>query len=95
MTESVDPTELERRDRALRALVERDAEIGRRAEARVTARYGVSGSMDEYRFADSFIRDEQATQKLDWVHQGNLRPVRFVYRHLPKPIRFLIKRAVK
>jgi hypothetical protein len=92
---TVDPSELERRTRALDELVARDAEIGRRAEARVAAKYGTSGSMDEYRFADSFLRDEQATQKMDWVHQGNLRPVRFVYRHLPKPVRYLVKKVVK
>lgn len=92
---TVDPNELERRRRALDDLVARDAEIGRRAEARVAAKYGTEGSMDEYRFADSFLRDDQATQKLDWVHQGNLRPVRFVYRHLPKPVRYLIKQVVK
>lgn len=92
---SPDHSELDRRERALADLVARDAEIGRRVEARVAARYGTAGSMDEYRFADSFLRDEQATQKLDWVHRDNLRPIRFVYRHLPKPARYLIKRVVK
>lgn len=92
---TVDPSELERRTRALDTLIARDAEIGRLAEARVATQYGTAGSMDDYRFADSFLRDEQATQKMDWVHQGNLRPVRFVYRHLPKPVRYLIKRVVK
>jgi len=91
----LDRSELERRERALAELAARDEEIGRRVEARVADRYGTAGSMDEYRFADSFLRDEQATQKLDWVHRGNLRPVRFVYRHLPKPARYLIKRVVK
>lgn len=92
---TVDPLELERRARALDALIARDAEIGGRAEKRVATKYGTAGSMDDYRFADSFLRDEQATQKMDWVHQSNLRPVRFVFRHLPKPVRYLIKRVVK
>jgi hypothetical protein len=95
MTPPIDPAETERRTRSLRTLAERDSELGRRVEARVTATYGASTSMEDYRFADSFLRDEQATQKMDWVHQSNLRPVRFIFRHLPKPIRYLIKRVVK
>jgi hypothetical protein len=50
--------------------------------------------VEHYRFDDSFDRDEQATHKIDWVHQDNLRAVRFLYRHLPRPVRFIIKKFV-
>jgi hypothetical protein len=91
MTHPLDHAEIERRAAALHA---RDADIGRRVEARVAQRYGAASSLEEYRFDDSFARDAQASQKIDWVHQDHLRVVRFVYRHLPRPLRFLIKKVV-
>jgi hypothetical protein len=81
------------RDAELRALHERDAEIGRAAEARVLHTYGERGGADGYRWNDSFRRDEQASVRLDWVHGPWLRPVRFAYRHLPAPLRNLAKRV--
>ncbi len=91
MTLPLDHADRERRTAALHA---RDGEIGRRVETRVMSIYGESGSMEHYRFDDSFARDEQASQKIDWVHQDHLRVVRFVYRHLPRPLRFVIKKFI-
>jgi len=82
-----------RHDADLHALHERDATIGREAEARVTRLYGEPGGTTAYRWDDSFKRDEQASVRLDWVHGAWLRPVRFAYRHLPAPLRNLAKRV--
>jgi hypothetical protein len=81
------------RDAELRALHERDAEIGRAAEARVLRTYGERGGASGYRWEDSFRPGEQHSTRLDWVHGPLLRPVRFAYRHLPAPLRNLAKRA--
>jgi hypothetical protein len=85
----IDPDDIRRRSAVLH---ERDAEIGRRVEARVARRYGEGASIEHYRFDDSIARTEQASQKIDWVHQDNLRAVRFVYRHLPRSLRYVIKK---
>ena len=84
-------------DAHLRSLIERDAEIGSRAEARVREKYGTSGNdaMSGYDFAQSSRRETQATGRIDWVHQPWLRPIRFAYRHLPKPLRYLLKKVAK
>ena len=81
------------REAELRALHERDAEIGRAAEARVLRTYGERGGASGYRWEDSFRPGEQHSTRLDWVHGPLLRPVRFAYRHLPAPLRNLAKRA--
>lgn len=82
-----------RRDAELRALHERDAEIGREAEARVLRTYGTRDGAAGYRWEDSFAPGEQRSLRLTWVHGSWLRPVRFAYRHLPAPIRNLAKRV--
>ncbi len=82
-------------ERALLELARRDAEIGALAEQRVRAIYGVSTSMDGYHFRDSFAKESQASYQIDWVHQPWLRPIRFAYRHLPKSIRFLVKKMAR
>lgn len=82
-----------RHDAALRALHERDAEIGRDAEARVLRAYGARAGAPGYRWDDSFSRGDQASVRLDWVHGPWMRPFRFAYRHLPAPLRNLAKRA--
>ncbi|MEO5975448.1 MAG: hypothetical protein ABIQ38_09655 [Ilumatobacteraceae bacterium] len=83
------------RDRALADLARRDAEIGMRAEKRVRDIYGLPTSMDEYHFHHSFAKESQASFQIDWVHQPWLRPFRFTYRHLPKSVRFLIKKLAR
>jgi hypothetical protein len=91
----VDATVISRREQALAELAARDAEIGARVEQRVRDIYGISTSMEGYRFRDSFVKESQASFQIDWVHQPWLRPIRFTYRHLPKSFRFLIKKLAR
>lgn len=80
---------------ALRQLEARDAQLGAAAEQRVRDRYGSpsADSMSGYDFAQSSSRDAQASSRIEWVHQPWLRPIRFAYRHLPKSVRYLLKKA--
>ena len=71
----------------------RDAEFGARAETRVRSKYGENTSMDGYHFSQSFARDAQASQQIDWVHQPWLRPLRFAFRHAPRWVRFAVKKV--
>lgn len=91
MVDPLSPTDIER---YLAELTRRDEEIGLRAEARVAAIYGADGSLEGYRFADSFAKADQATQRVDWVHEDRLRAVRFVYRNMPRSVRFVLKRLL-
>ncbi len=90
--EQVDAAETARRELALAQLTQRDAEIGAIAEARVLKIYGPATSMDGYHFRDSFAKSAQASQQIDWVHQPWLRPIRFAYRHMPKSLRYMLKK---
>jgi hypothetical protein len=81
-------------DRYLTELARRDAEIGARAEARVAATYGAGATLEGYRFDDSHVKVEQATQRIDWVHQDRWRAARFVYRHMPRSLRYGLKRLL-
>ena len=81
-------------ERYLADLARKDAEIGSRVEARVSAKYGSDGSLEGYRFDDSFDRQDQATHRIDWVHEDRYRAARFVYRHLPRPVRFGLKKLL-
>jgi hypothetical protein len=80
---------------ALRQLETRDAQLGADAEQRVRDRYGAPGaeSMSGYDFEHSSSRETQASSRIEWVHQPWLRPIRFAYRHLPKWLRYLVKKA--
>lgn len=80
--------------RYLDELARRDEEIGARVEARVSSRYGSDGSLDGYRFDDSYSKQDQATHRVDWVHENRYRAARFVYRHLPRPVRYGLKRLL-
>lgn len=93
-SEQINTAELDRRQRALDKLVQRDIEVGSRAQARVASIYGptASSSLGTYDFSDSFAKRDQVSRRGDWVHRNWLRPVRFLYRHIPKPIRFGIKK---
>ena len=93
--EYVDAAEAARRALALARLAQRDAEIGAIAEARVLKIYGPATSMDGYHFRDSFAKSAQASQQIDWVHQPWLRPIRFAYRHMPKSLRYMLKKLAK
>ena len=86
--------EAARRSQALDQLIARDSEIGERAKSRVTKIYGptATSSLGTYDFSDSFAKHDQVSRRADWVHINWLRPIRFFYRHIPKPIRFAIKK---
>ena len=90
----VDDAEAARRQRSLDQLIARDSEIGERAKLRVAKIYGptATSSLGTYDFSDSFAKRDQVSRRGDWVHRNWLRPVRFFYRHVPKPIRFAIKK---
>jgi hypothetical protein len=91
---NVDAAELARRKHALDLLAARDSEIGERAKLRVANIYGpnATSSLDNYDFGDSFAKLDQVSRRVDWVHQNWLRPIRLIYRLIPKPIRFAIKK---
>lgn len=86
--------EAARRSQALDQLIARDNEVGERAKSRVANIYGPSAtsSLGTYDFSDSFAKRDQVSRRGDWVHRNWLRPIRFFYRHIPKPIRFAIKK---
>lgn len=94
-SQPVDTAVLAQRQRALSELADRDAEIGARVEQRVRDIYGISTSMEGYHFRDSFAKEAQASYQIDWVHQPWLRPFRFAYRHMPKAIRYIIKKMAR
>ena len=93
--EEVDAAEASRRELALTQLAQRDAEIGAIVEARVLKIYGPATSMDGYHFRDSFAKSAQVSHQIDWVHQPWLRPIRFAYRHMPKWLRYVLKKLAK
>jgi hypothetical protein len=41
----------------------------------------------------AFPPDRSEVRRIDWVHRGWLRPVRFVFRHMPVGLRRLVKKA--
>ncbi len=86
--------EAARRSRALDLLIARDGEIGERAKSRVTKIYGptATSSLGTYDFSDSFAKHDQVSRRVDWIHSNWLRPIRFFYRLIPKPIRFALKK---
>jgi hypothetical protein len=87
--------EAARRSQAIDQLIARDSEIGERAKRRVAKIYGptATSSLGTYDFSDSFAKRDQVSRRGDWVHRSWLRPIRFFYRHIPKPIRFAIKKV--
>ena len=91
---NADAAELARRQHQLDLLIARDSEIGERAKLRVAKIYGptATSSIGTYDFSDSFAKRDQVSRLGDWVHRNWLRPIRFFYRHIPKPIRFTIKK---
>jgi hypothetical protein len=86
--------EAARRSQALNQLIARDNEMGEQAKSRVANIYGpdATSSLGTYDFSDSFAKRDQVSRRGDWVHRNWLRPIRFFYRHIPKPIRFAIKK---
>jgi len=70
-------------------LAARDAEFVKLAEARERDRQIAKfGAVREYEFPPN----RSQIHVTDWVHRSWLRPFRFVYRNIPRPLRKLIKR---
>lgn len=70
-------------------LVVRDAQLGEIAQSRERARQITShGIVGDYEFPPNTSR----VHVTDWVHRKWLRPMRFMFRNLPRPIRKLLKR---
>lgn len=70
-------------------LAERDAEFAKMAKAREqTRQIERYGKVREY----SFPPNTSQVHVTNWVHSGWMRPVRFVYRNIPRPLRKLIKK---
>ncbi|NBU60865.1 MAG: hypothetical protein EBS27_03715 [Actinobacteria bacterium] len=71
------------------ALVERDAEFAKMARAREEQRQIVRfGEIREY----SFPPNTSQVHVTNWVHSSWMRPARFIYRNIPRPLRRLIKK---
>ena len=67
----------------------RDAQLGEIAQNRERARQIASrGTVGEYEFPPNTSR----VHVTDWVHRRWLRPMRFVFRNMPRRLRKLLKR---
>jgi hypothetical protein len=74
----------------LARLAARDSEVGQLATA---ARHEILRRRGEPLSAYAFPPDRSEIRRIDWVHRGWLRPVRFVFRHMPVGLRRLVKKA--
>ncbi len=75
--------------KSIEILAERDAEMARLAESRERRRQIEQfGAVREY----SFPPNTTQVHVTNWVHAGWMRPLRFIYRNIPRPLRKLIKR---
>ena len=73
----------------IEVLAERDAELAKLAHTREHQRQNKRfGEVREY----SFPPNTSQVHVTNWVHSGRMRPVRFVYRNIPRPLRKLIKK---
>lgn len=71
-------------------LATRDTAAGERATATRAAIVRAAGREPT---AYAFPPDRSEVRRIDWVHRGWLRPVRFVFRHLPTGLRRIVKKA--
>ena len=70
-------------------LVARDAEIAKLAESREQQRQlALYGVVRQYEFPPNTTQ----VHVTNWVHQPWLKPIRFVFRNIPRPLRRLIKK---
>lgn len=74
----------------LAQLAAADAVAGERATA---SRREVMRRLGEVPGPYAFPPDRSEVRRIDWVHRGWLRPVRFVFRHMPVGLRRLVKKA--
>ena len=73
----------------LEVLAERDAEFAKIAQAREQMRQLERfGEVREYVFPPNTSQ----IHVTNWVHSGWMRPARFVYRNVPRPLRKLLKK---
>ena len=70
-------------------LAQRDAEFAKLAESREQRRQlEIYGSVREYEFPPNTSQIHMT----NWVHAYWLRPVRFIYRNMPRGLRKILKR---
>ena len=73
----------------IEVLAERDAEFAKMAKTREQQRQLERyGEVREY----SFPPNTSQVHVSNWVHSGWMRPVRFIYRNIPRPLRKMIKK---
>ena len=73
----------------IEVLAERDTEFAKLAQTREhQLQIERFGEVREY----SFPPNTSQVHVTNWVHSGWMRPVRFFYRNIPRPLRKLIKR---
>jgi len=83
---NLDPATVQER---MEDLAARDAEFVKLAESRERDRQIAEfGAVRKYEFPPNTTQ----VHVTDWVHQPWLRPFRFVYRNIPRPLRRIIKR---
>ncbi len=74
----------------LSQLQETDAVLGETAQKRVREYHRLNGiPFETYKFPTYKSAEEQKV----WVHHWWVRPLRFLYRHLPRAIRSRVKRV--
>ncbi len=82
-----DPTIVQQK---INALTKRDKEFAERAEVlerdRQIQKYGAPRPYE-------FAPNTSQVHVTEWVHSGWMRPLRFVYRNIPRPLRKLIKKV--
>ncbi len=73
----------------MEVLAERDAEFAEMAQAREQQR-----QIERYGEVREYVFPPNTSQVhvTNWVHSTWLRPVRFIYRNIPRPLRKLIKK---
>ena len=73
----------------MEVLAERDAEFAKMAQAREQQR-----QIERYGEVREYVFPPNTSQVhvTNWVHSTWLRPVRFIYRNIPRPLRKLIKK---
>ncbi len=74
----------------LARLAAADAAAGERATA---TRHDVLRRRGEVPGPYAFPPDRSEIRRIDWVHRGWLRPLRFIFRHMPGSLRRLVKKA--
>lgn len=81
-------------DAAIAAYLARLAAVDAAAGEQATAtRHDVLRRRGEVPGPYAFPPDRSEVRRIDWVHRGWLRPLRFIFRHMPVGLRRLVKKA--